>query len=710
MTPLKLIRSIGKMVRGGASPTQILLACILGVMIGMTPGFNLTLVIGIVLVLLLNVNLGLTLMGVALGKALMYALAPVTFGLGRTLITGPLNGLFTAMANTPVLALMGPNWPSLVGGLILGAALGAILGAVLAATIVSVRRGVLAAGQHSEKVAKAGRNIVVRLLLRVLFGKQKESLAELLEAKTRLFRKVGVALVVLLALVVAAAMVAPGMFFKDSLRYGIENANGAQVDIETARLSVAGGSVEVAGLRITDPGKPTHNSFQLESLVGDISVSNLLAGRVVIDELSVKDPRTDVKRDTPGKVLGGQGVGGQGGGGAGTTTQGSGGKAVEDEETQKKKQLEQLDALRRELAAKFKSELDEIVTEYVDKQVDAQLAKLAKLPEAVRAEARKKVDVDVKQRLDAWTKKLADDLADQVIEQIKKQDTFAEYANEALKYRKYTPYIDKAREKLAARKSGDKSKKLDADLEALGYFAVRINLTSHPSWIIRKLTMENLALGDGGTYTLVGTNISGRPEMIDEPMHVTVRRSGGPPAVLAFGFSDGAYYGPSLTLMFDVALKDVAGSKLPDCLAEMTFNCLLTGGLNATPQLDVDTHEALDDLKTKAADHIQAEVARQVRQVAEKVLKDAAGGLLKGIDVPGLLKGKDGKKPDTGGLLDGVLGGDKDRDKDGKDKKSGLGGLLDGALDGALDGGKDKDKDDKDKDKKDPLKSARELL
>jgi len=322
---------------------------------------------------------------------------------------------------------------------------------------------------------------------------------------------------------------------------------------------------------------------------------------------------------------------------------------------------------------------------------------------------KKKVDVEVKQRLDTWTKTLADDLADQLVDQIKKQDTFAEYANMALKYRKYMPYIDKAKDKLKARKkSGDKSDLADEQAEARGYFAVRIDLARHPSWVIRKVTMENFALGDAGTFTLAGANISSQPELSDEPMRITVTRAGGLPAVLAFGFEDGKYYGPGLTVTFDVALKDVAGSKLPAWLADMTFACKLVGGLNTAPTLDVDTNRALADLKTKVADNIQAEVTRQVKPAVEKVLKDAAGGLLKGIDVPGLLKGKDGKKPDIGGLLDGVLGGDKGKDKDGKDKKPGIGGLLDGVLDGVLDG--DKDKDDKDKDKKDPLKDARELL
>ena len=173
MTPLGMIRSIGKIVRGGAGPLQIFIACVLGVMIGITPGGNLTLASGILLLVLLNANLPLTLLGAAIGKALMYALAPLTFSVGRLLIEDVAGGLFTAMANAPLLALMGLDSYCLVGGLIVGAVVGAVFGLALAGTIVTIRRGVLAARDRSETFDRTGHNIFVRIILRLLFGGRK---------------------------------------------------------------------------------------------------------------------------------------------------------------------------------------------------------------------------------------------------------------------------------------------------------------------------------------------------------------------------------------------------------------------------------------------------------------------------------------------------------------------------------------------------------
>ena len=49
MNPLAPIRKLARIMRGGAGSTQIVLACLLGVLIGMNPGVNLTLVVTILL-------------------------------------------------------------------------------------------------------------------------------------------------------------------------------------------------------------------------------------------------------------------------------------------------------------------------------------------------------------------------------------------------------------------------------------------------------------------------------------------------------------------------------------------------------------------------------------------------------------------------------------------------------------------------------------
>ncbi len=84
MNPLKLFRKFIKMVRGGAAPWQIVVSCLLGVILGMMPGFNALVLVGLVIFALLNLSLGLMLIGVVVGKALCLAMAPVSLRAGES--------------------------------------------------------------------------------------------------------------------------------------------------------------------------------------------------------------------------------------------------------------------------------------------------------------------------------------------------------------------------------------------------------------------------------------------------------------------------------------------------------------------------------------------------------------------------------------------------------------------------------------------------
>ena len=118
MGPVKLIRGIGRILRGGADRRQVFLGCLLGVVIGMIPGFNGALVLAIALFFFLNANGLLAALGVLLGKVLCLVLAPVTFNIGYVIIHKVgLEGFFRWAADTPVLALMDLDVYSLVGGL-----------------------------------------------------------------------------------------------------------------------------------------------------------------------------------------------------------------------------------------------------------------------------------------------------------------------------------------------------------------------------------------------------------------------------------------------------------------------------------------------------------------------------------------------------------------------------------------------------------------
>jgi len=105
-----ITRKIGKVIRGKATPFQILAACVLGAVIGFTPSFTLApgLIIAlIVAVMLINANLAVAgLIGMT-AKPLSLLLMPVTFKVGQFLIDGPTQPMFRWAVNAPVLAFLG---------------------------------------------------------------------------------------------------------------------------------------------------------------------------------------------------------------------------------------------------------------------------------------------------------------------------------------------------------------------------------------------------------------------------------------------------------------------------------------------------------------------------------------------------------------------------------------------------------------------------
>ena len=124
-----IIRKIGKLLRGNATPAQIMLATVLGMMLGFMPGLSAigSIVILLCLLLVLNANLTLCLWSVVLGKILSLFLIRVSFEAGYFLLDGPLSGLYAGIINRPVLALMGLEYYVVSGGLLLGLIMGIVI-------------------------------------------------------------------------------------------------------------------------------------------------------------------------------------------------------------------------------------------------------------------------------------------------------------------------------------------------------------------------------------------------------------------------------------------------------------------------------------------------------------------------------------------------------------------------------------------------------
>lgn len=99
---LKLIGKFLKVLKEGATPAQIALGFVLGWAIGLIPGWPAQVWVLVLVLLVLQANLSMALVGVALAAGLGWLLDPVLDGLGAAILNaGPLRGLFTVLYNSP---------------------------------------------------------------------------------------------------------------------------------------------------------------------------------------------------------------------------------------------------------------------------------------------------------------------------------------------------------------------------------------------------------------------------------------------------------------------------------------------------------------------------------------------------------------------------------------------------------------------------------
>ncbi len=304
MNPFSLFRKFIKMVRGGAASWQIIVSCMLGVIIGMIPGFNGLSFALLVVFALINLSLPLMLIGVVIGKALCLALAPYTFEAGYFIIHNMgIEGMFAQATRTPFVALMGLDIYCLVGGLPVAIIIGFIIGGIIARSIKMLRIGSMAAAAKSVKVQKITSNTFTRIIMRILFGKQKKSLAEMLSFKHPILRKSGI---ILLAIIVAL-VVGFEMFFINDLTHsamigGLEKGVGAEVNLKSVNVSLIRGRFELDGLQVTDAAKPTHNVVNVNKLYAKLNMMSLLTKRIVVDELVIGELLNGAPRDQAGRV------------------------------------------------------------------------------------------------------------------------------------------------------------------------------------------------------------------------------------------------------------------------------------------------------------------------------------------------------------------------------------------------------------------------
>lgn len=302
------IRKIGKILRGDATPAQILLACVLGSVLGFMPGFSQAgglIVLCVVGLLVLNANVTLALVVCGLAKLVSLGVLGVSFGVGRVLIDGPTGGLFGWAINTPVLALMGFEYYVTTGGLVIGLLMGVVLGVVLGKVLRGFRAKMATLEEGSEAFAKWSNTKSVKLVTWIFVGgSAKESYGDLLDRRGQLIRKSGVGLVAgMVVLVVVVNQFFAGALMKMALVDGLEGANGATVDVESVHFDLGEGKLVVEGLAMADPNALETDLVRAAVVEADVNTEDLLRKRLRLDRVEISGAATGVKRDKAGELV-----------------------------------------------------------------------------------------------------------------------------------------------------------------------------------------------------------------------------------------------------------------------------------------------------------------------------------------------------------------------------------------------------------------------
>lgn len=320
-----LTRKIGSLLRGKATAPQIMMAAVLGGMLGFVPGFILPGDLGggflqapgliltfFVLVAVLNANLGVFGLVTLVAKLLSFVTLKASYAVGQFLLDGPTQGLFKALINGKVTAWFGFERYATTGGIVVGLGFGLLAGLVLVKSIAGFRRKMAALEEGSETYQKYSSKGSVKFLTWIFFGSghgKKTSYKELAEQK-RFGSPVRITGVVFLVLLGATLWITKewfsGKYLTTTVQGGLETANGATVDLRKAEVDFAAGTLTLQGLAVTDPKSLDKNIFSADRLEAAIDTGELLRKRIVIDRVISKDATSGLGRSAPGKTVPGK--------------------------------------------------------------------------------------------------------------------------------------------------------------------------------------------------------------------------------------------------------------------------------------------------------------------------------------------------------------------------------------------------------------------
>jgi len=304
-----LTRKLGKILRGNATPFQLVAACTLGALLGFAPSLGQAPALYLILLALLlvtNANIGLALLVAGAAKIASLLAVPLSFQVGRFLLEGPTSALFKAAVNAPVLAWCGLEYYAVSGGLLVGLVLGLAVGLVIARIVGAFRRRMLAAAANPGKLSELAAKPLARFGIWLFLGKEAKGTWE-----EKLAKRVGNPIRIWGAALIVLALV--GFWFgqkplasslaRGGMQTGLERANGATVDLGGVELDLREGRLVVTALALADPNALGQNLFQAGELEADVDQADFLRRRFHVAKLLVKEASSGTPRATPGERL-----------------------------------------------------------------------------------------------------------------------------------------------------------------------------------------------------------------------------------------------------------------------------------------------------------------------------------------------------------------------------------------------------------------------
>lgn len=302
-----ITRKLGGLLRGKATPFQLMAACILGALLGFAPGFTQAPALYALLLaalLVVNANLGLALLVAGLSRLVSFVAVPLSFRIGEFLLDGPTSGLAEAIVNAPILAWCGFEYYAVAGGQVVGLAIGFLGGFLVTRTVGAFRRRMFAAQDNPTRLREIASKPWARFLTWVFVGGAgKQSWEEKLTKRVGNPVRVWGALLLVLLLVGAylAQETLAGPFARRGMVAGLERANGATVDVGGVELDLGAGRIAVSGLALADPNALEADLFRAALLEADIDQADFLRKRVHVGRLVVSEAVSGALREKPGE-------------------------------------------------------------------------------------------------------------------------------------------------------------------------------------------------------------------------------------------------------------------------------------------------------------------------------------------------------------------------------------------------------------------------